>query len=213
MRERPDFRGAAGSIAEFAPRFVKSRIEGFSKDMKICLMGIKSKSRRTTHAYFPALMSCCGTFEYLTSLYLGRTDPCGENELTRYAARFLPQPEYSRDMIQILLRAFRHPVAHRGIASGVWVDRNPANGGRRLTWKLGTQSKRPALALKAETGSLKKDSPWSCPYTHRMHIHLGRLWRDIVSSAVDPKGLCDELASNETARRNFESVMRHLYPQ
>lgn len=209
MGTGPHHRGAAGDMRAFAPKFVKARLEGFTKDMKICLRAEKIKGRKTTYAYFPALMSCCGTLEYLTSLYLGRTGSCGEPELAEYATRFMPQPEYSRDMIRILLHAFRHPVAHRAIASGVWVDRNPANGGRRLTWKLGTQSKHPALTLKAENGSLKKDSPWTCRYTHRMHVHLGRLWRDIHDSGLK---LCDVLATDPAVLRQFERVMQHLYP-
>jgi hypothetical protein len=212
MGTGPDHRGAPNDMAEFARKFIEARLAGFEKDMKICLRAEKIPGRKSTYAYFPALMNCCGTLEYLASLYLGRTSPCGDEQLARYTARFMPQPEYSRDMLRVLLEAFRHPVAHRGIASGVWVDRNPANGNRRVTWKLGTQSKPPALALKEENGALKKDSPWPCRFTHRMHIHLGRLWRDVRESALKSGGLCDVVASDPAVLRNFERVMRHLYP-
>lgn len=152
MGTGPDHRGAGSDMAQFAREFIERRLQGFEKDMKICLRAEKVPGGKTTYAYFPALMNCFGTLEYLTSLYHGRIDACGEPELAAYTARFMAQPEYSREMTRVLLHAFRHPVAHRGIASGVWVDRNPANGDRRVTWKLGTQSKRPALALKAEEG-------------------------------------------------------------
>lgn len=212
MGTGPDHRDAAGDLAAFARRFIEGRLEGFEKDMKICLRAEKVPGRKTTYAYFPALMSCCGTLEYLTSLYIGRTGPCGDEQLAKYTARFMPQPEYSRDMLRVLLEAFRHPVAHRGIASGVWVDLNPANGDRRVTWKLGTQSQRPALALTAEKGFLKKDSPWPCRFTHRMHIHLGRLRRDVRESALKSGGLCDVVAAEPAVLKNFEKVMKHLYP-
>lgn len=209
----PDHRDAAGDMSLFASNFIKARLGGFEKDMKICLRAEKIEGRKTTYAYFPALMNSCGTLEYLTSLYLGRTTPCGEPEISRYAKRFLPQPHYSPDMIRVLVHALRHPIAHRGIASGVWVDRNPANGGRRVTWKLGTSSQVPALTLAPIVSVLKKDSPWPCPFTHRMHVHLGRLWRDIKDSALKPDGLCEVLARDRAVLSRFENVMKHLYPR
>ena len=54
-------RGTADDQAKFATDFLKGRLAGFEKDMRICLTGIPSEVRSgLTHAYFPALGTCCG---------------------------------------------------------------------------------------------------------------------------------------------------------
>jgi hypothetical protein len=185
-------------------------MEGFEKDMRICLTGVTSLTRPgVTHAYFPALMACCGMLEYFAGLYAGRTEGLGKKEVAQYAAKFMPQPDYDTESIRLLFDAFRNSVAHRGIASGVWRDPHPSHGGRRLTWNIHANTARPALALVEESGVIKYESPWDCSYTHRFQIRLGRLWRDIRDSLP---GYVLELSANAKARENFEACMRHLYP-
>jgi hypothetical protein len=208
-RRRLPHRGAPDDLAQFATSFLNARLGGFAKDMRICLAGIPSDTRQgLTHAYFPALTTCCGMLEYLAGLYVGRIDRLGKNEVTAYA-RYLPQPDYDAEAIRILFDAFRNAVAHRGIASGVWVDPHPNMRGRKLTWKVLADSKRPALDVVASDGVVKYDSPWPCPYTHRVHIHLGRLWRDIRDSVV---AYLRDLATDQVLQANFLRCMRRLYP-
>ncbi|GAB4507416.1 MAG: hypothetical protein Tsb0026_02760 [Sulfuricaulis sp.] len=146
--------------------------------------------------------------EYLAGLYIGRIDRLGKKEVTAYA-RYLPQPDYNAEMIRVLFDAFRNAVSHRGIASGVWIDQHPATRGRRLTWKVLADATRPALEVINNPGVIKYDSPWPCPYTHRAHIRLGRLWRDIRDS-VD--GYITDLTVNQQLQDNFMKCMKRLYP-
>lgn len=208
-------RGANGDMAKFASKFLEQRLEGFEKDMQICLAGTKSKtSHGITHAYFPALMSCCGTLEYFSSLYAGEiSEKFNVNNIKVYTKKFLSQTHYTADSIHILYHAFRHTVAHRGIASGVWVDKHNATKGRRIVWKIGADTRASALQIKKEVGALRFDSPWECPYTHRVHISLGRLWRDIRDSVIAENGYRDTLISNEKLLKNFEDCMKKLYPK
>ena len=207
--KRKPHRGAPDNPAQFAGHFLKARLSSFEKDMGICLTGIPSGTRSgLTHAYFPALTTCCGMLEYLAGLYVGRIDGLGKKEITAYA-KYLPQPDYNAEAIRILFDAFRNAIAHRGIASGVWVDPHPATRGRRLTWKVLADSVRPALEVVAHQGVMKYDPPWPCPYSHRVHIHLGRLWRDIRSS-VD--GYITDLTVNQRLQDNFMKCMKRLYP-
>lgn len=202
-------RGAPNNPAQFAQAFLKARLRGFEKDMHICLQGVQSKDRSgLTHAYFPALMNCCGMLEYLAGLYVGRVDGLGKREVIAFA-KYLPQPDYNDEVIRVLFEAFRNAIAHRGIASGVWIDRHPGMQARRLTWKVMADTARPALEVLANPGEIKFDSPWLCPYTHRVHIHLGRLWRDIRDS-VD--GYVDEIATSQALQDNFIKCMKRLYP-
>lgn len=205
-------RGAADDMPTFATRFLQGRMEGFSKDMRICLTGTPSPvGAGQTHAYFPALSTCCGTLEYLGGLYAGRLSGVGKNEVATYARDFMDQPDYDREAIRILFEAFRNSVNHRGIASGIWVDMHPQHRGRRITWNVHADAHRPALELVEMPGLIRYDSPWDCGYTHRMKIRLGRLWRDIHAS-VD--NYVDAIAGDATQRlsTNFERCMRELYP-
>lgn len=204
-------RGADGKVVTFGQHFVAGRLAGFEKDMEICLAGIPSRTRYgVTHAYFPALAACCGTLEYLTALRRGNTRGIGWQQVTTWAQEFMPQPEYSEEIVRVLFEAMRHPVAHRGIASGVWVDRNAGPGqGRRVTWKLFADSKRPACHLVAEEGKLLVDSPWPCAYSHRVHIHLKRLSLDIRTAAENYRR---KLAASQILQASLIRCLRQLYP-
>ena len=205
-------RGASEDMRKFAVKFITARMAGFEKDIKICLTGVPSKTRSgLTHAYFPALGACCGTLEYLTALYIGRTNGIGWQQVSGWADEFLPQPAYDQDTVRVLFAAFRHSVAHRGIASGVWVDRNQGqDNGRRITWKVYADANKPACELVREDNELEKDPPWKCPITHRMHIHLRSLSVDLRNGAKEYR---NRLRSDDLLVENFETCMRRLYPR
>ncbi len=207
---REPHRGASNDMRAFALDFVASRMEGFKKDIDICLTGVPSKRRnKKTHAYFPALSACCGTLEYLTALHRGTTNATGWRQIVNWSNTFLPQPDYCEDTVRILFEAFRHSVAHRGIASGIWNDRRPGDGhGRRITWKIFADSKRPACALIEENGILKNDPPWPCNYSHRMHIHLLAFSMDLLAG---PNLYRNQLESDDQLVAKFESCMKRLY--
>ena len=201
-----------GDITGFADQFIRNRLAGFEKDMQICLTPAPSQATSgNTHAYFPALAACCGILEYLSALYRGNIKGIGWQQVADWAQRFLPQPDYDRETVRILFDAFRHSVAHRGIASGVWIDRNQGSGhGRRMTWRIHADAIRPACRVLKENAVLVNDPPWPCRYTHRVHIHLKGLQVDIRKAAK----LYRKAISNESQlQSNFESVMRQLYPR
>lgn len=208
----PAHRGAGvGQPGRFAERFIRSRIAGFEKDMRICLTPVKASGRSgMTHAYFPALGTCCATLEYLAGLYRGNLRRISAQHIADWAQRFLRQPDYDRDTIRILFDAFRHPVAHRGIASGVWIDQRPGpTHGHRLTWKVLANAQRPACRVLADPGHLQRDPPWQCRYTHRVHIHLKGLVVDIRRGAIRYARV---IATDPYLQRNFMTCMEQLYP-
>ncbi|ABE43858.1 hypothetical protein Bpro_1927 [Polaromonas sp. JS666] len=210
--KRPAQRGLPDQPGAFARQFVLDRLAGFEKDMGICLTPAPSKTRAgPTHAYFPALAACCGTLEYLSALYRGRINGVGWPDVARWAVRYLPQPDYGEDAVRVLVDAFRNAVAHRGIATGVWVDRNPGpDHGRRLTWKVLADSRRPSVRIVSEEGKLQSDPPWPCAYTHRVHIHLKSMSVDIREGAVQ---YAEDLLRETQLSDRFYGCMRQLYPQ
>ncbi len=198
-------------MAHFAPAFVEGRLVGFEKDMRICLTSIELPERKKkTVAYFPALAACCSTLEYFVALHRGNLRPAGYQQVAVFAERYLPQPDFDFETIRVLFQAFRHPVAHRGITSGVWLDQQPGPGfDRRLVWAISAGTKRPACQVVAEPGTLTQDPPWPTTYTHRVHINLGALWRDISAGA---RLYSAEVTKSPELQRTFATCMKRLYP-
>ena len=198
--------------ADFEQRFLEGRLQGFEKDMRICLRGTpRADGRRgNTHAYFPALSVCCSTLEYLAALHSGRLKDVGKAQVSAYALRFMPQPDYEAEAIRILFDALRNTVNHRGIGNAVWIDPHAASKGRRLTWNIKASARRPAISVETASGVIKKSSPWPCCYSHRVHIELGRLWRDIARS-VTPYLFA--LQNEPVLSARFMTCMKELYPK
>jgi hypothetical protein len=213
VAKREPRRGAGDDRAKFARAFVEGRIKGFEKDMAICLTETARKTNRgekVTHAYFPALGSCCGTIEYLAGLYEGRLPDLGEQHWQSYAKKFLPGDVYDADRVHVLYKAFRHSIAHRGISSGIWVDKHDNAQGRRTTWTVNEKADGAAIEVVESRGTLITDSPWETPYTHRVHIRVGRLWRDVHASAG---AYVTELVESKELLDNFYRCMEFLYPR
>ncbi len=209
--KRPPHRGLPNEPAKFARQFVLDRLAGFTKDIDICLTPAASKAKDSpTHAYFPALASCCGTLEYWSALFRGRTTGLGWPDVWNWSQHYLPQPAYGEDPIRVLVDAFRNAVAHRGIATGVWVDRKPGAGfGRRLTWRILEDDSCPSIRVVDEVGTLITDPPWPCVYTHRVHIHLRSLADDISAGA---QTYAEDLLQEQQLVDKFYACMRQLYP-
>lgn len=189
-------------------------MRGFEKDMRICLTGVPATHRGgVTHAYFPALAACCGAIEYLGALYVGHPNPIkkglSRTHINDFARRYLPQPDYDVEAVRILWDLFRNGTAHHGITSGVWIDQHPGMSGRRVTWAITEQRARPALSLQPKTGTLNRDSPWDCGYTHVATISLGQLSTDVLEAAGR---LAAEIALGGEPLDRFRVAMETLYP-
>ena len=209
------YKGSGGDMAIFAPQYLTDRLKTFTKDMIICLTPRPSLEREgNTHAYFPGLINCCGMLELLANLYGGTT----RNRTKRYDriyayGRFLRHHCYSNDNLRVLYLALRNATAHHSSAGGVWAENDKVKNGRRVTWTIYADYNHPALALKAESCVLRNDSPYDCPYTHRMHVRLGRLWRDIRDSVFESNGYLNALRSDPLLMQEFANCMEHIYPK
>ena len=146
----------------------------------------------------------------MTGLHRGKLSGIGWDIAAIWAAKYLDS-HYTHDIVRVLFDGFRHSVAHRGIATGIWIDRHPDGKlNRRVTWKLTEFAERPACRLVEENGVLTNDPPWPCPHTHRMHIHLAALAQDLCAGA---EAYANDLARDEGLQRNFENAMTILYPR
>lgn len=213
-RTKSRYRGSGGDLQVFAPRFIEGRMQGFEKDMSICLAGIPtSEGGGLTHAYFPALAACCGAIEYLGALSVGQRNPIlrglSRTHITDFARRYLPQPDYDAEAVRILWDLFRNGTAHHGITSGVWVDHHPAMNGRRLTWSITEKTGRPALSVQPKAGTLDRDPPWDTTYTHVATLMLGQVASDVIEAAGR---LAAEIALGGEPLNRFRVAMEALYP-
>jgi hypothetical protein len=204
-------RGADGDMGAFAAAFVRGRLAGFEKDIRICLSPVPhANGVGKTYAYFPALAACTSTLEYLTALTRGNTRGIGWAQVADFASEYMRQPDFDRDTVRVMFEALRHPVAHRGIASGVWVDQNAGPGqGRRVVWKISAGSTRPACQIVAEEGVVKRDSPWPCAFSHRVQNHLNTLPVEIRDAA---ERYAQQVSVDLHVQDNFQVSMRQLYP-
>lgn len=210
MNPIPAHRNSEGNIPAFARYFLDARLAGFEKDLAICLTPRRSGiGLGITHAYFPALGACFGFLEYVAGLFRGNLNGIGWVQIVNWTDRFLPQPDYDSELVRVFFNAFRHSVAHRGIATGVWVDRSKTPH-LRVTWKVLADARRPACRLVNETGVLKRDPPWPCSYTHRMHIHLQALKADLAQGVRD---YSSAIENDNALQRRFVACMRQLYPE
>lgn len=209
---RSKHRGAPGDVSTFAKSFVVSRLAGFEQDIEICLSPGNLDARgRLTHAYFPALAACAGTIEYLTAVHRGNIQGIGWKQVVTWSNTFLPQPDCGEDTVRVFFEAFRHAVAHRGVASGVWCDLKPGPGlGRRITWRVLADARRPSITVIPENGALESDPPWLCQYTHRVRIHLKSLAADISAAG---RRYADEVGQIADLRAKFVQCMQQLYPK
>lgn len=184
---------------------------GFEKDMRICLTSVPHPTEpRSTVAFFPALMLCCATLDYLACLYSGRMRKGGADVpmLSSYAQSYLPQSAYDGDVIRVLRESLRHSIAHQGIAAGVWIDQHSLEKGRRISWHITTDNQEPGIRVIEESGQADR-SPWPCHFTHRSHVRLGALWRDIRDSATR---YARDLESSQDLISKFSTCMKTLFP-
>lgn len=194
-------------LASFATDHIQKRMAGFTKDIRICLKLTRHPAGgKPTAAYSPALATCCATLEYLTGMFTGRRNGPNVDFIVKYAKRYLPQPDYSRDILEILFDLFRHAVAHRGIVSGVMVHER---SGRRIAWRLSTGASKPAIQVVADPGQDPR-APWPCSFTHRAHIHLDQLGKDIAQSGAS---YAADVASSDRLLQNFAKYMEVVFPR
>jgi len=198
-----------GQDAAFARRYVRLRLTGgFMKDIAICLRGVPRKDgkRGFTHAYFPALAHCCSMLEYLSGLRAGTLRP-EKQDVIAFADAYMP--DYEPDAVRVLVDALRNTINHRGIANAVWVDPHHGHNGRRLTWFINAGRGKVAIEIRKAPGVVLETSPWPCPYTHRVHVWLSTLRRDIVRAG---KVYADAIPHSSELERRFMKCMQGVFP-
>ncbi len=203
--------GSGGDPAKYANAYLDERLWQLEKDMTVMLAGRRADNGKGfDHAYFPALVTCCGMLELFANLHGGdsKNNRRRDDRLERYR-KFLPGNSYSADRLKVLYQFLRNSIAHHGIAAGVFKDKS----GRRITWKLTADTRRPTIELIKENGKLRNDPFKPCSYTHRLHVRLGRYWRDIRQSVEASAGYRNVLNSDPESLKKFHRCINQIFPQ
>jgi hypothetical protein len=183
---------------------------GFKKDLEICLTPRPHPTAsKPTVAFSPATITCCATLEFLTCLFLGILGTPGPAKISKFTARYLPGSSYEIGTLAVLFNMIRHSVAHRGILNGVWVERPDQRDSRRIAWKLSDANQVPAIDILDERVP-DHHAPWRCTSTHRIHVNIGRLYREIHASALL---YADDLASDAELQRKLLRYMEYIFPK
>jgi hypothetical protein len=203
-------------LTSYAEEYLTRRLRGFGKDIKICLAGIPRDNQpdRDTHAYFPALITCCAMLELLGSLYKGKPKSTDINRVTKYCAAFMPQPDYSTGNIDLLFYVLRHPTAHLSTGSGVRIPKEGVHRDKRITFYIDEQPGVPAINLKPKSGEVTRTGRyWSCPFDHVLCVYLPSLQKDIHDSVVAPGKYRDTLLASDDLLGNFLKCMKEIFPE
>ena len=202
--------GSDGDSLAYANSYLDERLWQLEKDIGICLAGSRNvDDSGHEHAYFPALIACCGMLELFANLHAGSTNRKKRYDRLYSYCGFLPRHGYTKDNIHVLFGLLRNSIAHHGTAAGVWKD---PTSSRRITWELTANNTRPALELMSGAGTLTKDSFNPCPYSHRLRVRLDRFWRDIRDSVESRTGFRASLNTDAESVSRFHRCISQIFP-
>ena len=220
LSERPDcekkpYLGSGGDFGTYAERYLDLRMWQINKDMEICLRGLRDpkNDRKYLHAYFPALLVCCSTFELLANLYAGSVNRSREKRYARLYAygKLMPHSCYNKDNIHVLFESMRNKLAHTSTGGGSWVDENTSPQ-RKIVWRIDASNHYPALSIKRKRGKLMSHPPRDCEYTHLLDVKLDRFRCDILESVYRRDGYRDKLLADLGLLNKFRNVINSIYP-
>jgi hypothetical protein len=203
-------------LLHFAKQFLRDQVDGFRKDIRICL----TMDRRRRHAYFPALIRCISFADFLGGLHAGNIENHSLAELQSYAHKFMDRTNYDDLTLSILYEGFRHKIAHLSDPYPVFdtatrLKRFVAPH-RRITWTVYAGKRDTPITMVPYPKPIflrKTKTPWPVSYDHRIHISLRSFANDIIKSINGPSGYIRHLQSDPSARKSFEKAMQKFFSQ
>lgn len=203
-------------LTSFAKEFFRDRVGPFSDDVAICLTPDANGHR----AEFPALITCIGFAELLSSLYAGNLNGDGLDKLKKYADRFMDTTKYDELSLEILYLVFRHKLAHLSFPQFVFDTRKAtrkefkSRKHRRITWTVDHNERPNPIELDdCPTKFLEKAVvPWRMSYDCRAIISVPTFQIDIVKSIYGPAGYLQWLQTDLKAREHFAKCMKIIFP-
>jgi hypothetical protein len=199
---------------EDAVESVAVRVNGFRKDMAICLRGCRRKyhaNGELKHAYFPALMTCLSFMEFLAGLDAGCVTASGKDsvkQVKKFAKEHMDQIVYRDEMIDILWVGFRNKMAH--LAHPYFVfdtskSKPVLSPTRRIRWSVSEKKSDPHLKLERKERTIDRPGfPAPVQSDHLLHISLPVFRDDLLKAS---KAYAGTLKEHSAKMVNFEKAM------
>lgn len=195
---------------KFAEEFLNGRIRLLEKDVRICLRPYRSK-RYTNNvprqAYFPALMACFATLEFMTGLNIGNLkNPVPQSGVKQYVKDYMDTTIYGK-AVNILWKVFRHKIAHMAHPNYVTTY-----GDRRIVWMVSGKDIDNHMSIEKNQNRIKSlpKPPYPVPYNHRIYISIPRLKNDVARSIEE---YLIDVKIDSAKLENFQKAVGHIYPR
>lgn len=202
-------------LISFAQEFLRDRLRPFRADVAICL----SADAEGHRAEFPALITCIGFVELLSSLYAENLRGNGLTKLKDYAEQFMDKANYDQLRLKILYLVFRHKLAHLSFPHFVFDtasnDEFRSERHRRITWTVDNNEwPIPIELIEYPTDRFLERSvtPWRMSYDCRAIISVPKFQIDIVNSVYAPTGYLQHLQTNSPAQERFAKCIEEIFP-
>jgi len=199
-----------GDVVSFAKIFVRRRLEGFKKDIAICLKPDENNS----HAYMPGLMACFSLLDFFSGLNAGQMTGHNHEQLIKYMRIFAPPNRYDDYLLKLVYIAFRHKLAHLSHPYFVLNTKNDERLKERqmlLTWTISEEAHDPPIRLKCYSKPeriTKQPTPWPVSYDHRIHISIRTLADDAIKTA---RKYLAKLKHDADLQKKFRECMCEFY--
>jgi hypothetical protein len=197
-------------VTRFAEKFVQGRVDGFKRDIDICLTADANRE----HAYMPALMAVIAHIDYLSGLNAGDVEDHSIDDLVRLVREHMPS-RYPDHELRVLYVAFRHKLAH---LSHPYFVFDTASDGRLkggqpmlLTWTITEEAHEPPLHIERIDPPrvlVQTFCPWETRYDHRMHISIRTLADDAIKLSA---AYLEKLRRDPQLWEKFQGCMKEFY--
>jgi hypothetical protein len=202
-------------LLSFARKFLDDRVEPFRADVAICLTPDVNGHR----AEFPALITCIGFLELLTSLYAGSLKVNGLAKLQNYATKFMDAANYDSLRLKVLYVVFRHKLAHLSFLHFVFdtKDQREFKGEKRMriTWTVDHEMQPVPINLigyPKDKFLRRAVTPWSMSYNCRAEISVPKLQNDVIDSLFGQTGYFQLLKTDAGIQENFAKCIKVMFP-
>jgi hypothetical protein len=198
----------------YARKYLEERIDTFRKDMAICL----TPDANSSHAYFPALLTCLSLLDLVSCLNIGDLDPRGMSHVLTFTKAHMAQPEYDDFNVTLLWLMFRHKTTHNSQPYGVF-DTYSRQGTLRsrprmkITWTVSEGSGAVPILLTSDSGAVNGRSPWPSAYSHRCTISLPLLQRHLEDSVLGEDGYLPSLQRDQRKLDEFARCIETIFPK
>lgn len=196
-------------VTRFAEKFVQGRVDGFKRDIDICL----TADAHGEHAYMPALMAVIAHIDYLSGLNAGDVEGHDVDDLVRFVQEYMPDryPDYE---LRVFYVAIRHKLAHLShpyFVLDTAADRRLKSQPMLLTWTITEEAHEPPLRIERIDPPrvlVQTFAPWETPYDHRMFISIRTLADDAIKMSA---AYLEKLRRDPQLWVKFQGCMKEFY--